>query len=105
MGGNKHPVSSWTVPTEISGVADDRLSWDAATLSRQMVQGPANVLDELVKITADTSQDKVTNFTRRWGVVGLCEEHKWPLEHSRYRGDEGEYGCNLFGRKTAIHPR
>jgi len=105
LGGNTHPLSSWVVPTDID-IEGDRLCWDASFSTYRTVHGPAKVLDELVKITVDTSQQKVADFARRWGVVGLCREHMWPHVHSRYPGggDEEVYGCTLLGGRRPFIP-
>ena len=96
------PTSSWTTPSEIS-LNKGRIYYERGTPNRRKVLGPADVLDNLVRLRPTASDKAVTMFARKWGIVALCAEHGLPLAHSRYFGlGTNETICTLLGGGRAL---
>ena len=74
-------------------------------LNRRKVLGPADVLDNLVRLRPTASDKAITMFARKWGIVALCAEHGLPLAHSRSFGlGTNATICTLLGGRRGYVP-
>jgi hypothetical protein len=71
------PERRWWVPARVE-VVGQNLVWSARP--GQEVSRLANLWEEFLTLDVDAPQ-RVGAFARRWGVLGLCEDHGFPMNH------------------------
>jgi len=82
-------VVQWAVPNNIAVDSEgSRLVWlrsdSTPPLGHMASQHPA-MLREFVRLS-NAPASKIVEYARKWGVLGVCEQHGLPGNHSDWRG-------------------
>ena len=80
-----------SVPGRIE-LDQDVLRWNVVDPDTREKKAPTDLLERFVHLS-DADPKRILDFARKWGVLGICEQHGLPHTHNPGYATNGQHGC------------